>query len=471
MKKILIAVLVFLVIGGLAWLYLKKEKEPPVEKEAEVTEERKIEEGKYVWPPKDLSSVGLTGKAWEYLNDKNYEGTLAYAGECIKFYEDEALNQQSQLTDFAPKELAVDYWALNDVATCYYIRGKVYQEKGGKEEALEAYKTIIDKLGFAQCWDPKGWFWHVADGAKSRIIEIIEDISIPDTSWEITVLAWKSLNGGKYRLVEIYTNRCIKLFEDEALKQEASLFDFPDTKADEDNNGILDVHEKYWALNDVGTCYFILGKALAEQGKEEEAMKYFEIIINKFPHAQCYDPNFGGFFWEVAEGAKKEIRPRHPGCGRGDMRSETLTVKAWKAKDAKNYECVEYYTTECIEIYSEEAEKQQASLTDFAPKEKAFDYWALNDVGTCYFIRGEAYMNQKMWDKAEKDFQTILDKYSYAQCWDPKGWFWKVAVGARSRLNKIRVEKEMFAKEKEAKEKEEKETESEGETEREIKTQ
>jgi len=441
LKKALIIVLVLVVIGGLAWLYLETKK--PKEEVVKITEEEVVEK---VLDFGDRTSQTLTVKGWEALLAKDYEAALAYTDECIKLYEEEAVFQQSQLTDFAPKELAFDYWALNDVATCYFIRGEVYREQGEFDKAREAYQAIIDKLGYAQCWDPKGWFWKVAEGAKDKLTTLGTGYDFGDyTSQTLTTKAWGALGAKDYYAVELYTNKCIDLFENEALKMQAGLTDYPDTKADLDQNGILDLHEKYWALNDVGVCHFILGKALAEQGKQEEAREHFEKVINDLNYAQCWDPQ--GWFWKVNLGAQNEIDRFSAKWDFGDYTSMTLTVKAWGALGAKDYPALEAYTDKCIALYGPEAEKQQAKLTEYAPKESAFDWWALNDVGTCHFIRGEAYMNQKMWDKAEKEFQTILDKYNFAQCWDPKGWFWKPSVGARGRLNKIRVEKELALKE------------------------
>ena len=31
-------------------------------------------------------------------------------------------------------------------------------------------------------------------------------------------------------------------------------------------------------------------------------------------------------------------------------------------------------------------------------------------------------------------YQVLLDQYTYAQVWDPKGWFWKPAEEARKKL-------------------------------------
>ena len=82
----------------------------------------------------------------------------------------------------------------------------------------------------------------------------------------------------------------------------------------------------------------------------------------------------------------------------------------------------------------------QANLNGYAPKEKAFDSWALNDVGTCYYIMGESYLAKNNTAKALESYKVLVDKYYYSQCWDQKGWFWKPAVAARGKVNKIAAE-------------------------------
>ena len=93
-----------------------------------------------------------------------------------------------------------------------------------------------------------------------------------------------------------------------------------------------------------------------------------------------------------------------------------------------------------MNLYRKPANEQQASLSGFAPKEKAFDYWALNDVGTAFFIMGEAYVKKEDSKKALEAYKTLVDKYPHTQCWDTKGWFWKPAVAARGKINKLAAE-------------------------------
>ena len=118
----------------------------------------------------DYSSSAITTKAWGALEAKSYDDALAYTGKCIDMFKDKAVEMQKALT--APttdKDQTSAQWALNDVGTCYYIQAKAYEGEGKNKDALASYKFLADNLPFAQCWDPKGWFWKPADAAKERL--------------------------------------------------------------------------------------------------------------------------------------------------------------------------------------------------------------------------------------------------------------------------------------------------------------
>ncbi len=167
----------------------------------------------------------------------------------------------------------------------------------------------------------------------------------------------------------------------------------------------------------------------------KEAQDAFRIIVDKFAYAQAWDTR--GWFWKVAEGASDQLSTIGTAYDFGDYTSETLTTKAWKALDANDHKGVEIYTKKCIQLYEADAKKQQAALTEFAPKEKAFNNWALNDVATCYFIYGQSLLAQQRLQEAKAAFERVVNDFSYAQCWDPKGWFWQVAKGARGNIHKV----------------------------------
>ena len=130
-----------------------------------------------------------------------------------------------------------------------------------------------------------------------------------------------------------------------------------------------------------------------------------------------------------------------PVFSQGKPSSGELIVKAWQAhgiKDEEHYVLTLQYTQQLIDLYKDEADVQQASLKAF-PKSKAEieSVQILNDVGTAYFIQGECYRNQAKNEEAIKAFKVVMYQYCYAQAWDPRGWFWKVALAAKESVVKL----------------------------------
>src|ERR1700677_749051 len=117
----------------------------------------------------DGSSSTLTTKAWQALQGKDYAGVKAYTDQCIATFKTQAIQMQGTLKAPAPKASANQYWALNDVGSCYFIAAKALDEQGDKKGATADYKFLVDNLSYAQCWDPHGWFWPPAGAAKKRL--------------------------------------------------------------------------------------------------------------------------------------------------------------------------------------------------------------------------------------------------------------------------------------------------------------
>lgn len=121
----------------------------------------------------------------------------------------------------------------------------------------------------------------------------------------------------------------------------------------------------------------------------------------------------------------------------GDHKSETLTTKAWKAHGSGNAEDALAYVAKCVELYEAEAKKMQAALKELPanePKEETFKRWALNDVGTCLFIKGEVLLKKGDKKGAKEALSKLVAEFRFAQCWDEKGWFWKPADAAKQKL-------------------------------------
>jgi len=250
----------------------------------------------------DYRSSTLATKAWGALAQKDIESVLAYTNKCISLYAAQADKMQAGLKDYASgsNDAIFKYWALNDVATCYYIQGEAYRAANMKDEAKEAFNKVLKKYSFGQTWDTKGWFWKPADAAKDKL-----DMMAAGANWDfgdytsstLAQRAWAALAANDLKAVEVYANKSVDLYAGKAKEMQASLKEYPW----ESKEKIL----SYWALNDVGTSLFILGEAYQNAGKKEEAAKAYKRVVNEFFYAQCWDP--GGWFWKPSEGAQQKL--------------------------------------------------------------------------------------------------------------------------------------------------------------------
>jgi tetratricopeptide (TPR) repeat protein len=245
--------------------------------------------------------------------------------------------------------------------------------------------------------------------------------------------AWAALDAKDLEAVEAYVFKVNQIYASKAAAMQISLQDY----ASGSNEQIF----KYWALNDVSTAWFILGKAYRAAGKKDDAIKAFNKVINGFSYGQCWDTK--GWFWKPAQAAKEEIAMIQSGSNVdfGDYSSSTLVQKAWGSLANNDLKSTEAYVNKADEFYSGKAKDMQASLQTFASgsNDDIFKYWALNDVGTAWFILGEAYQNAGKNEQAAQAYKKVINEYSFAQCWDPKGWFWNPTEAAQQKLMEINV--------------------------------
>jgi tetratricopeptide (TPR) repeat protein len=240
-----------------------------------------------------LLSKNLTSSAWDALSAGRPEEAHGYADRCIGLFSAEARKMQDSLPGYPAKEAACDYWALNDVATCLFLKGKAYYVTGEDEKALAAFREILDRYGYAQCWDPRGWFWKVADAARDHIVLMDCGLDFGDyASQTLTAKAWDALSAGRYDEAIVFARRCVNLYRGQARDMQAKLQEYPG------KNQAFD----FWALNDVGTCFFIIGEASAAKQDFSKAEEAYRALVEDFKYAQCWDGN-GQFFWKPAEQA------------------------------------------------------------------------------------------------------------------------------------------------------------------------
>lgn len=124
----------------------------------------------------------------------------------------------------------------------------------------------------------------------------------------------------------------------------------------------------------------------------------------------------------------------------GDHSSSTLTTKAWNALGAQNYDDALACINKCLELYEGKALEMQAALKEYAPADSAAKMWALNDVGTCLFIKGELLVKKGDLKSAKEAYQRVFKEFKFAQTWDTKGWFWKPAEAAKQKFVELGVD-------------------------------
>ncbi|MCX5713422.1 MAG: tetratricopeptide repeat protein, partial [Candidatus Omnitrophica bacterium] len=100
--------------------------------------------------------------------------------------------------------------------------------------------------------------------------------------------------------------------------------------------------------------------------------------------------------------------------------SGDLIVKAWHAHGDKDVKATFDYTQQIIDLYKNEADKEQASLRVLPKNRPDIEAMGiLNDVATAYFIQGESFRDQGKSKEAIQLFKVVVEKYCYAQAWDP----------------------------------------------------
>jgi hypothetical protein len=132
--------------------------------------------------------------------------------------------------------------------------------------------------------------------------------------------------------------------------------------------------------------------------------------------------------------------------------SQEYITQSWSAFDGKNYQKLLACTQGAIDGWTTEADDQQAKrlrlnicTTTPDPNDSAAktaysgEYWALNDIGTAWFLRGEAFSGLQDWKNAREAYKKVIDLYSCAYAWggNSNPIFWRVQTAANKSLNAI----------------------------------
>ncbi|MBZ0165390.1 MAG: tetratricopeptide repeat protein [Candidatus Omnitrophica bacterium] len=256
----------------------------------------------------DLQSRTLVTKAWQAYAAEDYQTVNALAEKCLDLYAPEAARMQADLKAYpaGSQEDIYKYWALNDVATILFVQGEAYRRTDNAPEAAASYQRIINEFFFGQAWDNKGFFWKPAEAAREKML-ILSDLPQLDfgdySSSFLTGQAWTAYKGNDYAAAKEYVDKVIELYGEKAREMQATLDDFPRGEADA-------INREYWALNDVGTSYYIRGKIYQQLNKPLSARMAFEKILNEYSYAQWWDPAGEGAFFQAVQAAREELDPK-----------------------------------------------------------------------------------------------------------------------------------------------------------------
>lgn len=115
------------------------------------------------------SSSDLTTNAWKALNNGQYQDAVALTSKCIESFKSQAGEQQRALKG---GHTDTNSWALNDVGTCFLIRGNAYEKLGKNDKAMADYKTLTENYSLAEAVGDKGAKWKPAQAAHDKMVTI-----------------------------------------------------------------------------------------------------------------------------------------------------------------------------------------------------------------------------------------------------------------------------------------------------------
>lgn len=112
------------------------------------------------------SLAELLSLARQAKDKGDYNGVYDYVAQAMTRFGAQARVEQKSLSDFPPADQMSGYATLNGVAEAQFVRAETLKIEGKKEEAVKAFEIIIEEYKFAQAWDPRGWYYKLAEVAE-----------------------------------------------------------------------------------------------------------------------------------------------------------------------------------------------------------------------------------------------------------------------------------------------------------------
>jgi hypothetical protein len=164
------------------------------------------------------------------------------------------------------------------------VKKEDYEEALG--EAKKLLKTNKNSLKYNYCLQAvSSYSLAGSDISKAK------DLPSP----LLTFLSWIELTNKNYDRALQLTQQCVEKYQDEALSQQKTLNAFPHSAE----------ARYYWALNDVGTCLFIMGESYYQLKSYQESYNTYQKLACNFSFAQCYDPDKG--YWKPSKVIESKI--------------------------------------------------------------------------------------------------------------------------------------------------------------------
>jgi len=111
------------------------------------------------------------------------------------------------------------------------------------------------------------------------------------TSVTLATKGWETLEKGDFLETLAYTQKCVELYGERGKEMNAQLTAFAPVEKVND----------YWALNDAGTCMFIMAQVYERRRMYPEASQAYQTLADDYTYSQCWDPK--GWYWHPASGA------------------------------------------------------------------------------------------------------------------------------------------------------------------------
>ncbi len=242
--------------------------------------------------------------AWEAWERQDYAQAIKHADECIEAFAGTAKRRQAELDGaeipvgvVKPADRAAIFanGPLNDCATAYYIQGRAAFKLGKRDLGVQSL-ALATKFPAARTWDPGGWFWSPAEAAQLYLIDPTVADKAPHEVY--TANAWAAFNAGRDAQAIHIAQKCIDQFHAQALELERDLVrrkvKLPEGAV---SKAMKQQIFQTGPLADVGTCFFIQGRAAERLGDTKAAAATY-LLGSRLTQARCFDPR--GWFWSTA---------------------------------------------------------------------------------------------------------------------------------------------------------------------------